>query len=178
MIAGFTVQESNGPVEGHITKLKLLKRTMYGRAGFPLLRQRVFHALQGLFLLKTKAAHLRSRKEKPIIAASGSVVWSLCEPHLAGAAARCPMQEHEYEMTIIVSNAHATDFTLVLEPWGRSYAMPPQASYTIVFRSLVPPQPPNTVEVVYGTDQIAVYGWVGCLLAVYHHGEVLPPGAS
>jgi hypothetical protein len=87
------------------------------------------------------------------------------------------MQEHEYEMAIIVSNAHATDFTLVLEPWGRIYAMPPQASYTVVFRSLVQPTPPNTVEVVYGTDHIAVYGWVGCLLAVYHNGEVLPPGA-
>ena len=46
-----------------------------------------------------------------------------------------------------------------------------------MFRSLVPPKPPNTVEVVYGTDQIAVFGWVGCLLAVYHNGEVLPPGS-
>ena len=87
------------------------------------------------------------------------------------------MQEQEYEMAIIVSNAHATDFTLVLEPWGRSYDMPPQVSYTVVFRSLVPPKPPDTVEVVYGTDQIAVYGWVGCLLAVYQNDEVLPPGA-
>jgi transposase len=36
---------SQGQVEGQITKLKLIKRTMYGRAGFPLLRQRVLHAL-------------------------------------------------------------------------------------------------------------------------------------
>jgi len=27
-----------------VTKLKLIKRTMYGRAGFSLLRQRVLHA--------------------------------------------------------------------------------------------------------------------------------------
>ena len=32
---------SNGQSEGHITKLKLLKRQMYGRADFDLLRRRV-----------------------------------------------------------------------------------------------------------------------------------------
>jgi hypothetical protein len=31
----------NGPVEGHINRLKTLKRQMYGRAGFELLRARV-----------------------------------------------------------------------------------------------------------------------------------------
>ena len=36
---------NNGMVEGHVTKLKLIKRTMYGRAGFALLRQRVLHAM-------------------------------------------------------------------------------------------------------------------------------------
>ena len=35
---------SNGQVEGHVHRLKLLKRTMYGRAGFALLRTRVLHA--------------------------------------------------------------------------------------------------------------------------------------
>ena len=34
-----------GIVEGKVNKLKLLKRMGYGRAGFPLLRQRVLHAL-------------------------------------------------------------------------------------------------------------------------------------
>ena len=32
---------SNGPVEGHISRLKHIKRQMYGRAGFELLRARV-----------------------------------------------------------------------------------------------------------------------------------------
>jgi transposase len=32
---------SQGPTEGHIQRLKLLKRQMYGRASFALLRQRV-----------------------------------------------------------------------------------------------------------------------------------------
>jgi transposase len=35
---------SNGVTEGHINKLKLIKRSMYGRANFDLLRQRVLHA--------------------------------------------------------------------------------------------------------------------------------------
>jgi len=34
---------SNGMVEGHIHRLKLLKRQMYGRAGFDLLKLRVLH---------------------------------------------------------------------------------------------------------------------------------------
>ncbi|MEO6816748.1 MAG: transposase [Edaphobacter sp.] len=34
---------SNGMVEGQIHRLKLIKRQMYGRAGFDLLRQRVLH---------------------------------------------------------------------------------------------------------------------------------------
>jgi transposase len=42
--AGLTLDWSNGPVEGQITRLKLLKRQGYGRAGFPLLRQRVMQA--------------------------------------------------------------------------------------------------------------------------------------
>ena len=32
---------SNGQVEGQINRLKLIKRQMYGRAGFDLLRKRV-----------------------------------------------------------------------------------------------------------------------------------------
>jgi transposase len=39
--AGLTEPWSTGPVEGQITRLKLLKRQGYGRAGFALLRRRV-----------------------------------------------------------------------------------------------------------------------------------------
>ena len=44
MRAGLTEAWSNGPTEGHVNKLKLIKRQMYGRAKFDLLRQRVLHA--------------------------------------------------------------------------------------------------------------------------------------
>jgi transposase len=39
--AGLTLPWSNGPVEGQVTRLKLLKRQGYGRTGFALLRQRL-----------------------------------------------------------------------------------------------------------------------------------------
>lgn len=37
---GLTLAVSNGPTEGHINRLKMLKRQMYGRAGLALLRSR------------------------------------------------------------------------------------------------------------------------------------------
>src|SRR6266568_1316873 len=43
--AGLTWSINNGMVEGHVTKLKLIKRQGYGRAGFQLLRKRVLYAL-------------------------------------------------------------------------------------------------------------------------------------
>jgi transposase len=45
VVAGLTLPQNNGLVEGNVNKLKLIKRMMYGRAEFPLLRQRVLHTL-------------------------------------------------------------------------------------------------------------------------------------
>lgn len=42
--AGSFRPESNGQTEGFVTRLKLIKREMYGRAKFDLLRLRVIHA--------------------------------------------------------------------------------------------------------------------------------------
>lgn len=39
--AALTLPWSTGPVEGKINKLKLIKRSMYGRAGLDLLRARI-----------------------------------------------------------------------------------------------------------------------------------------
>jgi len=38
---GLTLPYSSGLVEGHVNRIKMLKRQMYGRAGFALLRKRV-----------------------------------------------------------------------------------------------------------------------------------------
>lgn len=37
----FNLPWSNGPVEGNVNKIKTLKRQMYGRAGFDLLKRRL-----------------------------------------------------------------------------------------------------------------------------------------
>jgi transposase len=42
--AGLSQEWSNGQTEGQVNKLKLLKRQMYGRANFDLLRRRVLRA--------------------------------------------------------------------------------------------------------------------------------------
>jgi transposase len=39
--AALTLKWSNGRVEGQVNRLKLLKRQMFGRAGFALLRSRL-----------------------------------------------------------------------------------------------------------------------------------------
>jgi transposase len=41
LLAALQQPWSNGPVEGHVHRLKLIKRSMYGRAKFDLLRLRV-----------------------------------------------------------------------------------------------------------------------------------------
>jgi transposase len=42
--AALTWPYSNGPTEGHVNRLKVFKRQMYGRAQLDLLRQRVLYA--------------------------------------------------------------------------------------------------------------------------------------
>ncbi|WP_276147920.1 ISL3 family transposase [Streptomyces sp. 11-1-2] len=44
VIAGLTLPWSSGVVEGHVNRIKMFKRQMFGRAGFALLRKRVLLA--------------------------------------------------------------------------------------------------------------------------------------
>ncbi len=46
VLAGLTLPWSNGPLEGHVNRLKLIKRSMYGRAEFDLLKLRVLYQSQ------------------------------------------------------------------------------------------------------------------------------------
>jgi transposase len=39
--AGFTLPWSSGAVEGNVNRIKMIKRQMYGRASFDLLRKRI-----------------------------------------------------------------------------------------------------------------------------------------
>ncbi|GHC72934.1 ISL3 family transposase [Streptomyces cinnamoneus] len=47
VVAGLSMSYSSGPVEGHNNKIKMLKRQMFGRASFDLLRKRVLLAARG-----------------------------------------------------------------------------------------------------------------------------------
>ncbi|QHA02072.1 ISL3 family transposase [Streptomyces broussonetiae] len=44
VVAGLTLRYSSGAVEGHNNKIKMLKRQMFGRANFDLLRKRILYA--------------------------------------------------------------------------------------------------------------------------------------
>lgn len=41
VLAALSLHWSNGPVEGHVNRLKFIKRSMFGRANFDLLKARV-----------------------------------------------------------------------------------------------------------------------------------------
>lgn len=43
VVNGLTLSYNSGPVEGTVTRIKALKRQMYGRANFDLLRKRILH---------------------------------------------------------------------------------------------------------------------------------------
>src|SRR5258708_40052833 len=43
VLAGLTLPWSNGPLEGNVNRLKLIKRSMYGRAELDLLKLRVLY---------------------------------------------------------------------------------------------------------------------------------------
>ena len=45
MVNGLTLPWSTGPVEGTVTKVKLIKRQGYGRASTNLLRRRIISAV-------------------------------------------------------------------------------------------------------------------------------------
>ena len=45
VVAGLSLKWSNGPVEGAVNRLKMIKREMFGRANFDLLRRRVLPAI-------------------------------------------------------------------------------------------------------------------------------------
>jgi transposase len=44
VLAGLTLPHSSGAVEGNVNRIKMIKRQMYGRANFDLLRKRVLLA--------------------------------------------------------------------------------------------------------------------------------------
>jgi len=70
ILAGLSLPWSNGPVEGHVNRLKLIKRSMYNRAQFDLLQLRVLHQRKmsaSEQRRKTKAKQKRQRSPKLLL---------------------------------------------------------------------------------------------------------------
>lgn len=65
VIAGLTLPWSSGVVEGHVNRIRMLKRQMFGRAGFALLRKRVL--LSSCQPLSAVAAMITARQREEII---------------------------------------------------------------------------------------------------------------
>jgi len=67
VLAGLTLPWSNGPLEGNVNRLKLIKRSMYGRANFDLLKLRVLHHRKKRQKTKNKRSPRRQegRLKKP-----------------------------------------------------------------------------------------------------------------
>jgi hypothetical protein len=59
--AGVTLPWSNGPVEGHINRLNMLKRQMFGRASLDLLQRRFLLAASGWCSRRYAASGLHAR---------------------------------------------------------------------------------------------------------------------
>jgi transposase len=80
VVAGLTLPWSTGPLEGHINRLKLIKRSMYGRAKFDLLRLRVLHHPAKREVAqdaKTGADHQRRRNRTQKLRAEENTLTSL-----------------------------------------------------------------------------------------------------
>ncbi len=87
--AGLTLAWSNGPTEGFIHRLKLLKRQAYGRAGVALLKQRMlFHPSDPTFRLTLMTN--RPISEKTQDHGLSSEVSSFCSSFTPMASAESP----------------------------------------------------------------------------------------
>jgi transposase len=65
VLAGLTLPWSNGPLEGNVNRLKLIKKSMYGRAEFDLLKIRVLYQSKRVRERKNKQEHSENRLKKP-----------------------------------------------------------------------------------------------------------------
>jgi hypothetical protein len=79
--AAIPFQRTNGQVEGQANRLKFVKRTMYGRANFPLLRPRVLAARVTTHGRRTPTDQQNSRRaefREPTLAICTSPRHSRC----------------------------------------------------------------------------------------------------
>ena len=73
--AGLSLEWSNGQTEGQVNKLKLLKRSMYGRANFDLLLLRLLHVARPTWR-RVRRRGLHAIGGAPTITGRNSCPWS------------------------------------------------------------------------------------------------------
>ena len=79
MHAAVTATWSNGPVEGHVNRLKTIKRQIYGRAGFVLLRRESSTSRDRERLLSaTKTSPKSSASHSFAVAIYAGPFWKFC----------------------------------------------------------------------------------------------------
>ena len=66
ILARLTLPWSNGPTEGHVNRLKLIKRSMYNRAKFDLLRHRVLYSPKNDWGRKTEKGDQKQASRKKL----------------------------------------------------------------------------------------------------------------
>jgi hypothetical protein len=100
-------------------------------------------------------------KERPEADASSRVIrGTQMEPEAVS-----PRQN----FALVVRNVQDTAVTLILEPQGREFTMPPGAVFEI--RAEGPEG--DHLEIDFDRDHIVVWGWSGSVVGVYHEGVEL-----
>jgi hypothetical protein len=83
--------------------------------------------------------------------------------------------ETEQRIHFKITNPHDSEITLVLEPWGETYSVPPGTCLDIVGQGPSGDGP----ELSPGEDAVVVWGWPGSVLRVFRDGaELGNPGEA
>jgi len=71
--------------------------------------------------------------------------------------------------SVDISNFRNIELRFDLEPWDEQFNMPPGATFTVIGKG---PES-GCLEVRFYDDRIAVHGWVGSIVSVFHNGVQL-----
>jgi len=113
VVAGLTLLWSTGPLEGHINRLKLIKRQGYGRAKFDLLRLRVLHLHEAKRGMKDSFESVARRLEcdgdrRRFESALGTIARAKAAPIKGRAEAEMSMWEDPFIRLAMASTAESS----------------------------------------------------------------------
>lgn len=121
---GLTLPYSSGIVEGHVNRIKILKRQMYGRAGFDLLPSEYSSATDTFKIGQGKWARTRFRLSLTPDAGMGP------EPHPVTAIGQTEEQGNEREDIDRVQRPVTLPLPAAADFWARTVSATPGAAPT------------------------------------------------